>query len=136
MTRITPDSHDQLVWLLNETSGAYRNTGSLSPNNATTDLNITNTITRTGAGLFVSNCVQLPGTTNFPTGSTTTRNTVGGGSTITVTPPLTVSCWIYLRSYPASQNSTIFAKEYRNPSLSGNTWTTPFNAIMLGTTTT
>jgi hypothetical protein len=135
MTRLFPDVNDQLVWLLNETSGAYRNTGALSPNSATTDLTITNTIIRTGAGLFGGNCVQLPGTTNFPTGSSATRNTAGGASTITVTPPLTVSCWVYLRSYTTAQNMTVFAKEYRNPSLSGNTWTTPFNAIMLGTST-
>ena len=132
MTRITPDSNDQLVWLLNETSGAYRNTGALSPNSSTTDLTITNTITRTGAGLFGGNCVQLPGTTNFPTGSSATRNTVGGANAITITPPMTVSCWIYLRSYTTAQNMTIFAKEYRNPSLSGNSWVTPFNTFMIG----
>lgn len=136
MTRVFPDSHDQLVWLLNETSGAYRNTGVLSPNNSTTDLNITNTTIRTGTGLFNTPCVQLCGTTNIPTGSSSTRNTIGGASTITVAPPITVSCWVNLRSYTTAQNTTIIAKEYRNPSLSGNTWTNPFNTIMLGTATT
>jgi len=132
MTRINPDANDQLVWLLNETSGAYRNTGVLSPNNAATDLSITNTMIRTGAGLFGGNCPQVPGTSNFPTGSSATRNTIGGANAITVAPPLTVSCWVNLRSYTTAQNQTIFAKEYRNPSISGNTWLTPFNCFMIG----
>lgn len=135
MTRITPDANDQLVWLMNETSGPYINTGSLSPNTSTTDLNITNTIIRTGTGLFGGNCIQLPGTSNFPSGSSATRNRASGASTISITPPLTVSGWINLRSYNTGQNMTIFAKEYRNPSISGNTWTTPFNAIALSTST-
>lgn len=135
MTRITPDNNDQLVWLLNETSGPYRNTGVLSPNNSATDLAITNTIIRTGAGLFGSNCVQLPGTSNFPSGSSATRNIVSGANAITVAPPITVSCWVHLRAYNTGQNTTILAKEYRNPSISGNSWTTPFNCFMIGTAT-
>lgn len=135
MTRITPDINDQLVWLLNETSGAYRNTGSLSPNSSTTDLTVVNSITRTGAGLFGGNCVQLPGTSNFPTGSSATRNNIIGANSITIAPPITVSCWVFFRSYTTSNNQTIFAKEYRNPSISGNTWTTPFNAFTITTAT-
>lgn len=135
MSRLLPDSNDQLVWLLNETSGAYRNTGQLSPNSASTDLTVVNSVTRTGAGLYGDTCVQMPGTSNFPTGSSSTRNNIVGASTITITPPLTVSCWILLRSYTTSNNQTLFAKEYRNPSISGNTWTTPFNCFAIATGT-
>lgn len=134
MTRILPDSHDQIVWLLNETSGAYRNTGVLSPNSVTTDLNITNTIIRTGAGLFGGNCVQLPGTTNFPTGSSATRNYAVGAKTINIAPPITVSCWVYLRSYTTANNTTIIGKEYRDSSIISS-WTTPFQAINITTLT-
>lgn len=134
MTRINPDFNDQIVWLLNETSGPYRNTGALSPNNATTDLTITNTITRTGAGLFGGNCVQLPGSTNFPTGSSSTRNYAAGAKTVTIAPPMTLSCWVYLRSYTTSNNSTIIAKEYRDSGITTG-WSAPFHAISIQTLT-
>jgi hypothetical protein len=135
MTRITPDINDQIVWLLNETSGAYRNTGSLSPNSATTDLTITNTITRTGAGLFGGNCVQLPGTTNFPTGSSATRNYAAGAKTIQIAPPLTVSLWVYLRSYTTANQQTLIGKEYRDSGIT-STWSTPFHALNITVATT
>lgn len=134
MTRINPDVNDQIVWLLNETSGPYRNTGSLSPNSSTTDLTITNTITRTGAGLFGGNCVQLPGTTNFPTGSSATRNYAAGAKTINIAPPMTLSCWVYLRSYTTSNATTLIGKEYRDSSITSS-WTTPFHAINISTLT-
>lgn len=135
MPRITPDIHDQLVWTLSETSGNYHNTGQYFPNNALTDLSIANSIIRTGAGILYPNCVQVPGTSNFPSGSSTTRNNVFGASTVTINPPISVSCWVNLRSYHTDQNQTILAKEYRNPSLSGNTWVAPYNNFMIGTTT-
>lgn len=134
MTRINPDINDQIVWLLNETSGPYRNTGQLSPNSSTTDLTITNTITRTGAGLFGGNCVQLPGTTNFPTGSSATRNYAAGAKTINIAPPITLSCWVYLRSYTTSNATQLVAKEYRDSSLVSS-WTAPFQSISIGTLT-
>lgn len=134
MTRITPDANDQIVWLLNETSGPYRNTGVLSPNSSTTDLTITNTITRTGAGPFGVNCVQIPGSTNFPAGSSSTRNYAAGAKTINIAPPITVSCWVYLRSYTTANNSTLIGKEYRDSGITSS-WTAPFQAINISTLT-
>lgn len=134
MTRINPDLNDQIVWLLNETSGPYRNTGQLSPNTSTTDLTITNTITRTGAGLFEGNCAQLPGTTNFPTGSSATRNYAAGAKTINIAPPMTLSFWVYLRSYTSGNNTTLVAKEYRDSGITSS-WTAPFHAISVQTLT-
>jgi concanavalin A-like lectin/glucanase superfamily protein len=135
MPRITPDQFDQLVWTMSETSGNYRNTGQFQPNNATTDLTIVNSMVRTGTGILFPNCVQIPGNSNFPTGSSATRNNVIGANAVTVPVPITVSCWVNLRSYHTDQNQTILAKEYRNPSLSGNTWVAPFNNFMIGTGT-
>lgn len=135
MPRIAPDLFDQLVWTLSETSGPYRNTGQFAPNNSITDLTIVNSVIRTGTGLFTTNCPQMPGTTNFPVGSSSTRNNIIGANTVTFAPPLTVSCWVNLRQYSTSQNQTIFAKEYRDPSLSGNSWVAPFNCFCIGTTT-
>ena len=135
MPRILPDANDQIVWLLNETSGSYQNTGKFLPSNVNTQLNITNSMIRTGTGLFTTNCLQVPGSSNFPTGSSATRNYASGASTVTITPPITLSCWINLRSY-FNTNTEFVGKEYRDPSISGNSWVSPFYAIVLGTLTT
>ncbi len=134
MPRISPDPNDQIVWLLNETSGPYRNTGVLLPNDSNTDLTITNTIIRTGNGIF-DNCPQLPSTSNFPTGSSATRNYAAGARVVNIAPPMTLSCWVYLRSYTTSNNTTIIGKEYRDSSITSS-WTAPFNAIGISTLTT
>jgi hypothetical protein len=136
MPRIIPDQYDQLVWTMSETSGNYHNTGQFLPNNSNTDLVITNTVVRTGSGILFPNAIQMPGTCGFPSGSTATRNNAIGANTFTFVPPITVSCWVNLRSYHTDQNQTIFAKEYRNPSLSSNSWVTPFNTWNIATTTT
>lgn len=135
MPRILPDLNDQIVWLLNETSGNYHNTGQFSPNNAATDLSITNTLIRVGTGIFTTNCLQIPGSSNFPSGSSSTRNYISGANTVTLNPPFTVSGWVHLRSYTTNNNSTLIGKEYRNPSLSGNSWVAPFNAVGITTLT-
>lgn len=135
MPRILPDSFDQIVWPLTEISGNYRNVGSFFPNDPSTDLSITNTIIRTGAGIYGGNCPQFPSTSNFPTGSSSTRNYIAGAKNYIPSPPLTVSCWVYLRSYTTAQNAAIFAKEYRDSSITPS-WTTPFTAIGISTLTT
>lgn len=135
MPRILPDTHDQIVWLLNEQSGNYRNTGQLFPNDPATDLVITNTMPRNGCGLFGNNCPVIPGTSNFPAGSSATRNYASGASTITIAPPITVSCWVNLRSYTTNNNTTFIGKEYRDPTLNANGWTAPFYVFNLSTFT-
>jgi hypothetical protein len=44
MARVNPDSYDGYVWLLNETSGNYKNTGSQLTNDASTDLVVSGNI--------------------------------------------------------------------------------------------
>lgn len=129
MPRIAPDLFDQIVWPLTETSGVYRNVGQTSPNDASTDLTVTNTITRTGNGIF-GNCPQFPANSNFPTGSNTTRNYAAGAKNIIISPPITVSCWVYLRNYTTTAAQNIIGKEYRDSSLV-STWTTPFYAMSI-----
>jgi len=136
MPRILPDINDQIVWLLNEQSGNYHNTGQYFPNDPTTDLVITNTMPRNGSGLFGNNCPVIPGTTNFPSGSSATRNYASGAKTFTPSAPMTVSCWVNLRSYTSVFVQHFITEEYRDPSISGNSWTAPFNAIDLNCTTT
>lgn len=133
MPRTAPDIFDQIVWPLTETSGPYRNVGQFLPNNSLTDLTVTNTVIRTGSGVF-GNCIQLPSTSNFPTGSSATRNYVAGAQTYNPSPPLTISCWIYLRSYTTSNNSTFIGKEYRDSGITSS-WATPFQAINITTLT-
>jgi len=134
MPRIAPDLFDQIVWPLTETSGAYRNTGQYLPNDLSTDLNITNSIIRTGTGLF-DNCPQVPGTSNFPTGSSSTRNYIAGGQNILLDAPITLSCWVNMRSYTTSNAQTIVGKEYRDSSLISS-WTNPYYAMNISLLTT
>lgn len=129
MPRIAPDLNDQLIWPLTETSGAYRNVGQYLPNDPSTDLSITNSVTRTGAHVFGGNCPQIPSTSNFPSGSSATRNYLSGASSVLITPPITLSFWVYLRSYTSSNAQGLVYKEYRDPILNANGWTSPFKAI-------
>lgn len=133
MPRIAPDLFDQIVWPLTETSGAYRNVGALSPNDVSTDLTITNTVTRTGNGIF-GNCPQFPANSNFPTGSNTTRNYLAGAKTINIAPPISLSFWVYMRQYTTSNNTTLVGKEYRDSSIT-SAWSAPFQAINISTQT-
>jgi hypothetical protein len=135
MPRIAPDLFDQIVWPLTEASpGPYRNVGQTSPNSSTTDLILTNSMVN-GNGIFGGNCLQIPGTSNFPVGSSATRNYIAGAKTYNPSPPLTVSCWVYLRSYITSQNTELIRKEYRDSSITSS-WTTPFVSMSITTLTT
>lgn len=135
MPRIAPDIFDQIVWPLTETSGAYRNVGQLLPNDVSTDLNISNSVIRTGSGLFTGNSLWIPGNSNLPAGSNATRNYAAGAQTINIAPPITVSCWVYLRNYNTTNVTTIISKEYRDSGITSS-WTTPFHAINISTLTT
>jgi hypothetical protein len=128
MPRIAPDLYDQIVWPLTETSGVYRNVGQISPNNSITDLSITNAVIRTGSGLFTGNSLLIPGTTDVPTGSLATRNYVAGAKTVNIAPPITLSFWVYMRSYNTVNNGGLVVKEYRDSDIT-SAWTTPFVAI-------
>lgn len=133
MTRLTPDSNDILVWLLDETSGAFRNSGSLLPNDAATDLVVTNTLSRGYNGIF-ADCVNIPGTSNFPSGSSATRNYAAGAKTINPALPITVSCWVKIRTYNTSFNAQLIAKEFRDSGITSS-WATPFLSFAINTTT-
>lgn len=135
MPRIAPDLNDQIVWPLTETSGAYRNVGVLSPNDASTDLTITGSVIRTGSALFTGNSLWVPGTSDVPVGSAATRNYAAGAKDINIAPPLTVSCWVNIRAYTTSNVTTFIGKEYRDSSITSS-WTTPFHAISISTLTT
>lgn len=133
MTRVTPDNNDILVWLLDETSGPFRNTGTLSPNSATTDLVVNNTISRGYNGIF-TDCANIPGTSNFPSGSSAVRNYAAGAKTINPSLPITVSLWVKIRAYNSGFNAQLIAKEFRDSGIT-SAWTTPFLSFAINTTT-
>src|SRR5574338_1065582 len=134
MARIPPDGNDILVWGLTETSGAYKNTGVTLPGDPSTDLTITNTVMRNGNGPFKENCLYIPGTENFPTGSSSTRNYVSGANNINPNPPFTVSAWVWVRSTTTLNFATLIGKAYRNPSIT-TSFTNPFYAISIALST-
>ena len=127
MARLTPDLNDGYVWLLNETSGVYRNTGNQLPNNALTDLTVSGTVIRTGTGNFNDNCLFIPGSGNFPTGSSATRNYIFGASGINPQPPFSLSCWINLRA-PITGITHLIGKLFRDHATT-NTFASPFWAV-------
>ncbi len=128
MARLPPDANDGYVWLLNETSGAYKNTGRVLPGSASTDLTISGTVIRTATGIFGDNCAYFPGVGNYPSGASATRNYISGAHNINPVPPFTISAWIYLRNYQSSNTTQFLNKHYRDPSLVSS-WTTPFISI-------
>lgn len=135
MPRIAPDIFDQIIWPLTESSGPYRNVGQLLPNNSSTDLTVSNSVVRTGTGVFDGYCVQLPATSNFPVGSSATRNYAAGAKDILISPPITLSFWLNLRSYDTSNTQQLVGKEYRDSSITSS-FTTPFHAINIAALTT
>lgn len=130
MGRLSPDFNDYIVWNLTETSGPYRNTGVFSPNNASTDLIVANTIDRNGTGLEGTPAANFPGTDTFPIGASATRNYAVGASSFNLQPPLTVSAWVHLRNFQTSSNKHIIGKLFRDHTTTNN-WATPFCALEL-----
>lgn len=135
MAKIPQDGYDILYWPLTETSGVYRNIGATSPNNAITDLTVLQTVDRNGLSPFASTCPNFPGTSNFPSGSSSTRNSLVGANTINPQPPLTVSCWVNVRSYPSGSNANFLCKPYRDATITSS-YTAPFNSIQFGLSST
>lgn len=135
MARIPPDSNDILVWQLNENSGAYRNTGSISPNSSITDLTVVNNIYRDNTGIFEETNPYFASASTFPTGASATRNYAAGASTISPTAPVSISCWINLKSYQTDSGKNIVGKLFRDHATT-NAWTAPFWAIQIGLLTT
>lgn len=134
MSRIPPDLNDNIVWLLNETSGPYKNTGSLLTNDSSTDLLVTNTVVRNQFGLF-DNGLWIPGSGNFPEGALSTRNYVAGAKNVTFTNPFTISFWVLLRAYFTTNTTTIFGKEFRDSDITSS-WSNPLYSISIDTLTT
>lgn len=135
MAFLAPDEHDILRWKLDETIGVYRNTGTLLPNNASTDLTVVNAVDRVSTGILGLPCPNFPGTNNFPTGSSATRNSIIGAKTINPTFPITLSCWVNLRFYSTANNATLIGKQFRDTAIT-NTWTAPLHALNITLLTT
>jgi hypothetical protein len=129
MVRILPDQYDGYVWLLNETSGNYKNTGFVLPNHPSTDLTISGTVIRNGTGIF-DNCPYFPGIGNYPTGASSSRNYIFGAETINPQPPFTISAWVNLRNYNSSNNTNLIGKLFRKHTTTNN-WANPYWAVQM-----
>lgn len=111
--RIAPDGYTQVYWNMNEGSSPFLNTGAAG----TLDL------TSGSYGTPVLNATGLFGNAvDFQSAGLKTADTSVGESTS----QLTVSAWIYCRSFPAS--SEIIGKKYQT----GNTWSPPYTSWALG----
>lgn len=126
MARIIPDSNDILVYKLDEASGAYRNTGSQLPNDSLTDLTVSGTIVRTATGIHGGNCPWFPGTGNYPTGASATRNYIFGANTINPQTPFTLSFWVNQRGYINNSNFQQYVKKLFRDHTITNTSASPF----------
>ncbi len=127
---LSPDAADIIRWKLDEQTGVFRNTGASLPNDALTDLTASGSFFRDANGLDSTNCLYVPGTDDFPAGSSATRNYLVGANTIAPQPPITLSAWIYLRSYNSASHKHIIGKLYRDHTVTSN-WATPFWAMQI-----
>lgn len=114
---VTPDSHDQLVYTLDESGSPWANTGAAGA----LDLTARAAGPASAAGLF-NNGVALPGPYNSQKFLTTGDTSLGASGAA-----ISVSCWVNFTDYQSGQPGTIFSKEYHTQ---GGTWTNP--AIGLG----
>lgn len=130
MTRVPPDANDGYVWLLSETSGAYRNSGNILPNDPSTDLSISGTVIRTNTGVFGGNCPWFPGIGGYPSGASATRNYIFGAQNINPQPPFTISLWVYLRQYNGGNFTHGIGKTFRDHTVTSS-WTAPFFSVDL-----
>jgi len=128
MPKVSPDNNDILVYNLDETSGAYKNSGSYFPNDPSTDLTVSGTVIRTGTGVHGTDCPYFPGAGNYPSGASSTRNYIYGADTINPDPPITVSLWVNQRNYINNSNFQQYIKKLFREHTTTNTWATPYTA--------
>lgn len=125
--RVIPDNNDIVVWKLDEVTTPFVNssTSTSAPSHATSDLS-------TRSGTFVP---QQPspfaadGTNSAlqftATNSSSPRNFISGASGVEPAFPLTISAWIYLRSYGTSGYvEHLFTKQHTAGVWSGGTFST------------
>lgn len=124
MPRVLPDEFDQVVWRLDEASGPFRNSGALGPS-AATDLAAINTVNTQRLGL-VGNCIDFPGQENG-----LTKNSIIGASTFEPQPPITVSCWVLMRSYNSTGGDNV--GQILRKAQDDTSWASPFSACGFAT---
>lgn len=123
MARVLPDGYDIVVWKLDEAGPTFNNSSTSalpSAPGAGATLSAVNTVHTQRHGIL-GNCVGFPGSTP------STRNRIEGSSTFEPTFPITVSCWILLKSYNTTGGDNygaIIAKSYVTSS-----WGSPYTAF-------
>lgn len=116
MGRIAPDGYDVLVYMLNETTGTFINTGTAG---STADWTLYGGALPGVQGIF-DDALYIPG--NFISNN---KDGAQGGSDVLINAPISISGWVFLRRY-TSGFANLFEKKYFQ---SG--WTSPFLAFGL-----
>lgn len=109
-TRVAPDNNDIVVWKLDDAGTPFVNssTSSSAVSHANSDLNtLSGTVNLRQPSLFAAtgtnSCVQFSGNN-----SSSPRNFIAGGNNTLPQPPLTVSYWLYLRTYNSSGSTQVY----------------------------
>lgn len=130
-TRVDPDNNDIVVWKLDELTTPFVNssTSPSAPTHAVSDLTSKsgNTLLLQQPSPFAASgtnsAVLFAGT---DTGSP--RNFISGANGFQPQPPITVSAWIYLRTY----DNTGFTQHFVNKQTNTGTWSgTSFDSIVI-----
>lgn len=130
--RVEPDGYDIVVWKFDDAGAPFINssTSGSAPSHAVSDLA---TLSGTGTGApklqqpspfaaFGNNSAVLFTGNN----ASSPRNYILGANTVTPQPPVTFSCWLYLRTYTQS-----FTQHYFNKQHTTNTWSGVFAQVGL-----
>jgi hypothetical protein len=126
-TRIAPDNNDIVVWKLDEATAPFVNSSTSTNAISTANSNLT-TISGTGTftqqpGLFGNNsCVLFNGNN-----SGSPRNFISGAVNTQPQPPLTVSGWVFLRTY--STHGFTYHLITRQHTV--NVWFGPFSSMQI-----
>ncbi len=125
--RVAPDNNDIVVWKLDDAGTPFVNssTSSNAISHAVSDLTtLSGTVLLQQPSLFAASgtnsCIVLTGNQ-----ATSPRNYVGGANGVQPQPPVTFSCWIYLRTYNSSNLTQHFAQKQKTTNVwSGSSFAT------------
>lgn len=128
-TRVAPDNNDIIVWKLDESAAPFVNS-STSPNaysHTDSDLTVLSGSVMLQepspfSAIGENSSVSFPGTQ-----SGSPRNFISGANNAMPQPPITISCWIYLRVY-----DTGITQHFVNKQIQTGNWSSTFSCLGFG----
>ena len=122
-TRIEPDGYDVVVWKFDEAGAPF-------VNSSTVPLPSSNLTSQSGTAFFqqpspfaasgTNSCIQFIGNN-----SNSPRNIISGANTVNQQPPVTFSCWLYIRTY----TFTGFTQHFWSKQHTTNVWSGTFAQV-------